>query len=102
MKARQLLNRRVVLAPDAFAELVIWQLARAQSGSVHPFKYRLAFVVAGECVMRYGNESGKGDHRHRPGRETPYAFESVDALIKDCFKDVTRWRNENDSQNRDC
>ncbi len=41
------------------------------------------------------NETGKGDHRHRAGRETSYVFTSVDALVKDFLKDVTRWRNEN-------
>jgi tRNA (Thr-GGU) A37 N-methylase len=32
--------------------------------STHAFKYRLAYVVGGECVLRYDNERGKGDHRH--------------------------------------
>ena len=95
MKARQLLNRRVVLAPNAFAEMVIWHLPHVQPGSAHPFKYRLAFVVDGECILRYDNEMGKGDHRHRAGRETSYVFTSVDALVRDFFNDVTRWRNEN-------
>ena len=27
-------------------------------------KYRLALVVDGLCVLRYDNETGKGDHRH--------------------------------------
>lgn len=94
MRARQLLNRRVVLAPDAFAELVIWQLPQIQPGSAHQFKYRLAFVVDGECILHYDNEAGKGDHRHRAGRETSYVFTSVDALVKDFFNDITRWRNE--------
>jgi hypothetical protein len=96
MKARQLLNRRVVLEQNAFAELIVWQLSHVQPGSAHQYKYRLAFVVGGECVLRYDNETGKGDHRHRSGRETSYDFTSVDALVKDFFNDVTRWRNEND------
>ena len=25
-------------------------------------KYSLAYVVEGECVLRYDNEAGKGDH----------------------------------------
>ena len=29
---------------------------------MHGFKYRLAFVVNGVCVLRYDNEAGKGDH----------------------------------------
>ena len=95
MGVRQLLNRRLVLEPNAFAEMVIWQLPHIQPGSAHQFKYRLAFVVDGECILRYDNEAGKGDHRHRAGRETSYVFTSIDAKVKDFFNDVTRWRNEN-------
>jgi len=38
-------------------------------------------VVNGLCVLRYDNESGKGDHRHFRGRESRYNFESVDKLL---------------------
>jgi hypothetical protein len=48
-----------------------------------------------ECILRYDNETGKGDHRHRAGREKRYVFTSVDALVKDFLNDVTRWHNEN-------
>ncbi len=34
------------------------------AGSSHGFKYRLAYVVDGVCVVRYDNEVDKGDHRH--------------------------------------
>jgi hypothetical protein len=95
MQARELLNRRVVLSANEFAELVIWQLARAHPGSAHQFRYRLAFVVSGKCVLRYDNESGKGDHRRRAGREMKYGFTTIDDLVSDFFKDVQRWRNEN-------
>ncbi len=96
MKAHPLLNRRVELEQNAFAELIVWQLPNTQPGSTHQYKYRLAFIVDGKCVLRYDNESGKGDHKHRENSETTYVFTSVDALVKDFFKDVTRWRNEND------
>ena len=33
-------------------------------GSTHDYKYALAYVVAGQCVIRYDNEAGKGDHKH--------------------------------------
>jgi hypothetical protein len=45
-------------------ELVLWRLPKQLDGSEHAFKYRLAYVVRGECVLRYDNEVGKGDHRH--------------------------------------
>ncbi len=95
MKARELFNRRVPVAEQAFAELVLWEVPEPLSGCAHRYKYRLAFVVAGECVLRYDNESGKGDHKHMGGREVKYRFVSVDKLVADFFEDVKRWRDEN-------
>ncbi len=51
----------------------------AVPGSQHPFKYRLALVVNGECVLRYDNERRKGDHRHMEGIEEPITFTSLEA-----------------------
>jgi Family of unknown function (DUF6516) len=92
MKADVLLHERHVLAEDAFAEIVVWRVPRAIRGSTHRFKYRLALVVAGECVLRYDNEAGKGDHRHLGGVETAYAFSSYERLLSDFWTDVALWR----------
>ena len=64
------------------------------SGSLHSFKYRLAYVVGGECVLRYDNELGKSDHRHAGRKEKPYDFVSVDQLLDDFLADVARWREK--------
>ena len=95
MKARELFNRRVAVAEDAFAELVLWEVAQAVPGSTHRYKYRLAFIVDEACVLRYDNEAGKGDHRHVGDKEMEYHFVSVDRLVADFFEDVRRWCNEN-------
>jgi hypothetical protein len=95
MKARLLLGRRVAVSEDAFADLVLWSLPTPAAGSAHSYKYRLAFVVKGECVLRYDNESGKGDHRHLGILEERYRFVSADRLISDFLRDVRRWMNEN-------
>lgn len=42
------------------------------TGSTHEFRYRLAFVIEGSCVLRYDNGTGKGDHRHVGEKETHY------------------------------
>ena len=97
MKARELFNRRVAVAEQAFAELALWEVPEPVPGSTHRYKYRLAFVVAGDCVLRYDNEAGKGDHKHVRGKEAKYRFVSVDKLVADFFEDVRRWRNENDN-----
>ena len=95
MTAQLLLRRRVAISEDAFAELVLWSLPKPVAGSSHSYKYRLAFVVKGECVLRYDNEAGKGDHRHVGSREQRYRFASIDRLISDFLKDVRRWTDEN-------
>jgi hypothetical protein len=90
MKAKLLLRQRKVISANAFAELVVWQLPVAASGSGHAFKYRLAFVVDGVCVLRYDNEAGKGDHRHSGKRENPYRFTTPEKLLSDFWNDVEK------------
>jgi len=92
MKADLLLRERHQLAPDAFVELRIWRVPASLSGSAHSLKYALAYVVKGECVLRYDNEAGKGDHRHLGEAETPYAFTSPEQLLRDFWSDVDSWR----------
>jgi hypothetical protein len=95
MKAVQLVSTRIVYSEDAFAELVLWRLPKPLDGSAHGFKYRLAYVVRGECVLRYDNEVGKGDHRHVGGIESAYKFTTPDRLLADFQRDIARWNDEN-------
>lgn len=94
MKAAELLRTRVALSEDAFAELVLWRVPKPVPGSAHTFKYRLAYVVDGTCVVRYDNETGKGDHRHIGARERPYAFNTPEKLLADFRADIERWNRE--------
>jgi hypothetical protein len=95
MKAVALLQGRIVFSESAFAELVLWQVPQPVPGSTHRFKYRLAYVADGVCVVRYDNEAGKGDHRHVGGRENAYTFETPDQLVADFQRDIARWNREN-------
>ena len=92
MKAGLLLDERHVLSEDSFVELVVWQVPRRVKGSAHRYKYRLAFVVAGRCVLRYDNEPDKGDHRHWGETESPYKFTTPERLIADFWNDVDNRR----------
>lgn len=92
MKARLMLNERHIVGERAFVELVVWQVPRALLGSVHHFKYRLAYMVDGQCVLRYDNESGKGGHRHIGNQEMPYTFSTPEQLVIDFWRDVDKWR----------
>ena len=92
MKAQLLLKERHQLRADVFVELRIWLAPKSVRGSVHRFKYALAYVVAGVCVLRYDNEAGKGDHRHVGAVETEYRFTTPDQLLADFWRDVDQWR----------
>lgn len=95
MKAVQLVSTCITYSESAFAELVLWQLPESVRGSTHRFKYRLAYVVRGECVFRYDNEIGEGDHRHVGEIESAYAFTTPEQLIADFQSDIERWNDEN-------
>jgi hypothetical protein len=92
MKAEALAQERHILDEDAFVEVVVWRVPYPVRGSTHQLKYRLALVVAGECVLRYDNETGKGDHRHAGDMETGYSFTSYEQLLADFWTDVDAWR----------
>lgn len=95
MKAAELIHTRIAYSEWSFAELVLWRLPAPVRESSHRFKYRLAYVVRGECVLRYDNEVGKGDHRHFGGAESDYTFTTPEQLIADFQKDIARWNDEN-------
>lgn len=94
MKAALLLRERQALTEASFVELVIWRVPRRVPGSAHDFKYSLALVAHGRCVLRYDNEAGKGDHRHVEGQEVGYRFVDLASLQADFWADVDRWEAE--------
>jgi hypothetical protein len=95
MKAVEIIHRRITYFEDAFAELVLWQLSKPLAGSMHRYRYRLAYVVEDVPVLRYDNEGGKGDHRHCGDAEQTYAFSTPEKLIDDFQRDIARWNDEN-------
>jgi hypothetical protein len=90
MKAQLLQRSRTEISESAFYEVVVWHVPSRVPGSAHPYKYRLALVIEGECVLRYDNERGKGDHRHMLGKEEPIGFTSLAALLADFKADAER------------
>ena len=95
MKAIELIRSRILYSEFAFAELALWRLPTPLEGSLHNFKYRLAYVVRGECVLRYDNETGKGDHRHFGVKESAYVFTTPEKLVADFQNNIVRWDHEN-------
>lgn len=92
MKAELIVRRRVGLSEDGFVEIVVWRVPTPVRGSSHGYKYRLAYVEGEECVVRYDNEAGKGDHRHVGTREFAYRFVDLETLLADFEEDVLRWK----------
>ena len=91
MKAQLLLIERHQLRADAFVELRIW--LRPIGPRVGPSVQICAGLCGpGDCVLRYDNEAGKGDHRHVGDVETAYRFTTPDQLLADFWRDVDQWR----------
>ena len=83
MKA-ELVYRNKLVNEEHITELVIWKLPDKTPDRPHGIKYRLYHGdKKGHCIVRYDNESGKGDHKHIGDKETIYQFVSVEQLIKD-------------------
>jgi hypothetical protein len=94
MKAARVFYDKQVLPDGSIIEMVIWKLPAPEPGRPHGLKYRLFFGRDGERIVGYDNERGKGDHRHRNGREEPYKFKTVEALVTDFLRDVKRARGK--------
>jgi hypothetical protein len=85
-----LFNEQFELTENVLAEMVIWLVPEPVRGSTHGFKYRLAQIVHGICIVRYDNEAGKGDHKHTGDDEVDNGFAGIDALQTDFWTDVER------------
>lgn len=62
----------------------------AASERAYGLKYSLFYGRAGERIIGYDNESGKGDHRHYRNEEEPYAFTTFENPLSDFWRDVRR------------
>lgn len=94
MVAKLLHRSRFVYADGALREMVLWQVSRHRTSPVWA-EYRLYYGDSeGNCLVRYDNERGKGDHRHGIDREAHYQFIDVDALVADFLADIRRLRGE--------
>ena len=67
--------------------MALWRVSEHGQPSDHPFKYRLAYVVGGECVLRYDNERGKGDYRHFGEHEHEHEHEHAISMPEQLMLD---------------
>jgi hypothetical protein len=90
--AELILHTKRIDDDGAILELKLWWLPQPVPASIHRFKYSLYYGRAGERLVGYDNERGKGDHRHYGGREQDYDFISLDQLLADFEADVETMR----------
>ena len=92
MQAVLILDDRYPQGDHAFVAVRVFRVPTQVPGSAHDLKYSLAYVVDGECVLRFDNEAGKGDHFHRGKTEAQYVFSSLEQLLADFWTAVDDWR----------
>lgn len=98
MPATELMNFKTDIDDNSFTVIRILAVDPSIVGSHHGYKYSLAYVVNGVCVLRYDNERGKGDHKHIGDIEIPVKFVDIRTLIDEFSADVKmlrRQENEN-------
>jgi len=90
MKARLIRHLKKTYPNGVLVEMVLWQLPKPTKNRPHGLKYRFFCGQMGRCIVRYDNESGKGDHVHYGDEEHPYVFASPERLVEDFLDDVAR------------
>ena len=98
MKAIRLFHDKASLPDGSIVEMTIWRLPAAHPERLHGLKYSLYYGRAGERIVGYDNERGKGDRKHIEGREVRYRFVSVEQLVADFLADVERIRRHESQQ----
>jgi len=90
MRASLIVHEKFVLESGAIVEIKAWRLPRPTVERPHGLKYSLFYGRAGERIVGYDNESGKGDHRRFQGVERPYRFSSFEKLLAEFWRDVRK------------
>lgn len=94
MKAKLLFKDKFIYKDGAIREMVIWRLPEADAERPHGIKYSLFYGFSDQCLIRYDNERGKGDHRRYSNSEEAYTFETVSQLMKDFRADIEQLRGK--------
>jgi len=95
MRAKLIYHEKFIYADGAIREMVLWKLPNKNSDRPHGLKYRLYYGLSdGTCIVRYDNESGKGNHKHIKGKEKSYQFKDVETLVADFLEEIEKARKE--------
>ena len=95
MAAKLIYQEKYIYSDGAIREMVLWQLPRKSPDRLHGLKYRLYYGLGdGTCLVRFDNESGKGDHKHVGGQEESYQFIDVESLVADFLAEIEKARRK--------
>ena len=95
MAAKLLYREKYIYSDGAIREMILCQLPGKTSDRPHGLKYRLYYGLKdGTCLVRFDNESGKGDHKHVSGREESYQFRDVESLVADFLAEIEKARRK--------
>ena len=87
MKAKSILQTKVILKNRVIVEMKIWQVPKDIKYPTG-YKYSLYAVYNQEILVGYDNHYPKGHHRHMDGQEEEYNFTDIRKLINDFKSDV--------------
>ena len=96
MRAWLILDTKTVLTDGRIIQRKVWQIPATLVARHHGLKYSLYCGRDGKTIVRYDNETGKGDHRHVGPDETEsaYRFVSLQTLLQDFAKDIESFSGE--------
>jgi len=93
MAAGLIYREKYIYSDGAIREMILWQLPGKTPDRPHGLKYRLYYGLNdGTFIVRFDNESGKGDHKHVGGREEDYHFRNVETLVADFLAEIEKAR----------
>lgn len=90
MKGTLLFHEKRTEANGVIVELTIWRVPAPVPPSMHDLKYSLFYGRAGQRIVGFDNERGKGDHQHISNKERPYRFITVEQLLTDFWAEVAK------------
>jgi hypothetical protein len=95
MAARLRYQEKYIYSDGAIRKMDLWQLPRKTSDRPHGLKYRLYYGLGdGTCLVRFNNESGKGDHKHVGGQEESYRYIDVETFVADFLAEIEKARRK--------
>jgi len=98
MKAKLIRDLKKIYPNGVVVEMVLWLLPKSTSDRPHRLKCRLYCGKGGRCIVRYDNETGKGDHVHYGEEEHSSQFVSPEQLVADFLGDVNKLAEVNDEE----